>query len=199
MRADRWAWELTLTTRGPAALLSAGNKSFVKRKPPRKFVCQVSSCPSAVSRRSRTATPALLTRTSSFVCEPRKRSAARRTEANDAMSISRSSARPPSRLIPSTTVSPRTGFRAPITTPAPILVRARAVSSPMPPVAPVTRTVLPDIALALALMETSSLWPPHPDLSRAHPPNLEERRRGERGRRSLRGGELGLHRLDGEG
>src|SRR5262249_10632810 len=100
---------------------------------------------SGVTWGSRFAIPALLTRTSREGCEAANRRAASRTEAKDARSISRTSALPPAAVIPSTTALPLAASLAPITTFAPFFARARAVSRPIPPVAPVTRTVLPEI------------------------------------------------------
>ena len=63
-------------------------------------------------------------------------------EAKDARSIGRTSARPPPRSISSATACPRTRSRAPRMTSAPSRASARAVSRPIPDVAPVTRTTL---------------------------------------------------------
>src|ERR1700722_6034469 len=151
MRAPLWAAELTLTTRGDGARFRAGRSNSVRRKLPRKLVSHVRSIPSAVTSRRAVATPALLTRTSSVECDDSHRVAASRIDWKDARSITRSSALWPLARIASTTAWPRVASRAAMTTSAPSWARARAVSRPMPPLAPVIMIVFMPTVYTVAL------------------------------------------------
>src|ERR1700733_5605920 len=146
VRADaevRGARDLPETTRAPPAARSAGSSPTASRKWPRWLVANCSSCPSGLRRSSGTAiTPALLTRMCSgparsrinWSTEPRSSRSSRATETAGFPVAARMSAAVRSAAARS---------RAATTVSAPAEARARAVSTPMPLAAPVTRARRP--------------------------------------------------------
>src|SRR5262245_36539913 len=110
--------------------------------------------PSTLSRLWAKSAPALLTRTSSRACHSRKSRARRRTSACDDRSATRCSTEglPVFCRIDSAVASHRSRLRPTSTTRAPRRASSRAVTSPMPAVAPVTRQVLPAIDVSWPAM-----------------------------------------------
>ena len=148
------ALETCATTAAPpraAARRRGSSSKRVSAAGPRKLICAIVPMPSGVKLFGRKLTPALLTRTSrTGACVEDTSRANAATEAFDERSsgvvgTSTRSSGHPSMLsrIPRATRAPAWRSRTPSTTRAPRAASARAVASPSPEDAPVTRTVLP--------------------------------------------------------
>src|ERR1700677_3353002 len=131
-----WTPEDTVTTRP----VTFGSRRFVSAKWPRWLVPNCSSKPSAVRASGGIITPALLISRSMSPCQTE---ANRRTESRLARSSTRTAVAPG---MVAAAASPFAWSRTARTTWAPALATAAAAVRPMPLLAPVTITVLPDIS-----------------------------------------------------
>src|SRR6266508_315343 len=140
------ALEETVTTRTGALCCSRSRSRLVSRNGARWLRAKVRSSPSAVTCRVSQYPPTLLTSTSIRERLWSTSSASRRTsDWEDRSATSTSTCPPPAARISRAAPSARPRSRPVIARCAPIVARPRAVALPMPPVPPVTSTVLPAI------------------------------------------------------
>src|SRR5664280_2633273 len=142
-----WAPEDTVTIRAGALALSRSSSRSVSRNGARWLTAKVCSSPSAVTCRVAQNPPTLLTRTSRRGYASRTSRPSRRTSAWDDMSaaIESTAGLPEAAAMSAAAACARTWSRPTMPTRAPSAARPRAVALPIPPVPPVTSTVLPAI------------------------------------------------------
>src|SRR5664280_2698399 len=142
-----WAPEDTVTIRAGALALSRSSSRSVSRNGARWLTAKVCSSPSAVTCRVAQNPPTLLTRTSRRGYASRTSRPSRRTSAWDDMSaaIESTAGLPEAAAMSAAAACARTWSRPLMPTRAPSAARPRAVALPIPPVPPVTSTVLPAI------------------------------------------------------
>src|SRR5215469_1720844 len=141
----RWAGLGTVTIRAPRVRSSAGSSRAVNAQCPRWSTPNCISKPSAVLASGIPITPALLISRSMLLCAAMICAAAARTDACEARSSATSSSAASGALLRISPTAAAAFFwlRTAITTCAPFAASWRAVSSPSPPLAPVTTAVRP--------------------------------------------------------